>query len=81
MLDALEKDEPPLAPGLAMKVMKEFANRDNQGDEALLASEEPGRITPRQTAILALIAKGRTYRQVAETLCFSERTIKRSKIF
>lgn len=76
LLDALGKDEPPLAPGLAMKVMKEFANRDNQNEQALSENEEQGKLTPRQTAILALIAKGQTYRQVAETLCFSERTIK-----
>lgn len=76
LLAALEKDEPPLAPGLAMKVLKELASRDEQSEEVLTADEKSGTLTPRQTAILALVAKGQTYRQVAEALRFSERTIK-----
>lgn len=76
LLAALEKDEPPLAPGLAMKVLKELATRGEQSEEALPAVEESEKLTARQMSILALVAKGHTYRQVAETLCFSERTIK-----
>lgn len=76
LLNALEKDEPPLAPGLSMKILNELANRDEQSEEAVGAAVETGKLTPRQTAILTLVAQGQTYRQVAETLCFSERTIK-----
>lgn len=76
LLTALEKDEPPLAPGLAMKVLKELANRGDTKEKTPPASVEEGKLTSRQTAILALVAKGQTYREVAEILCFSERTIK-----
>lgn len=76
LLAALEKDEPPLAPGLAMKVIKEFSGYDKMAEKVSTAAEEMEKLTPRQTAILTLIANGQTYRQVAEVLCFSERTIK-----
>lgn len=76
LLAALEKDEPPLAPGLAMKVMAEFSSRGEKNEAASPAAAEPEILTARQMAILALIAQGQTYKQVAEALCFSERTIK-----
>lgn len=76
LLAAVERDEPPLAPGMAMKVMAEFANRGDKIEPTRLNRTETEQLTPRQTAILTLIARGQKYRQIAETLCFSERTIK-----
>ena len=72
----LERGEPPLAPGLAMKVLKDFASRRDENNEVSSESKGIGALTPRQTVILSLVGSGQTYRQVAETLCFSERTIK-----
>jgi DNA-binding NarL/FixJ family response regulator len=77
MLTELEHGEPPLAPGMAMKIMLEFA-RDSETGEKFLAEkkETKGNLTTRQEKILLLVANGNTYRQIAEKLYFSERTIK-----
>jgi two-component system NarL family response regulator len=74
----IENGEPPMAPGLAMKVLKEFAREQEDEKESLLADQEAteAKLSPRQTMILSLVAQGQNYRQVAETLFFSERTIK-----
>jgi len=72
----LEQDEPPLAPGLAMKILKKLANKRDTNQEVSAVTVESGILTPRQIAILSLVAKGYTYQQVAEAVCFSERTVK-----
>jgi two-component system NarL family response regulator len=77
MLSELEHGEPPLAPGMAMKVMHEFARHSEEGKEVLLDKKETiGNLTSRQEVILLLVANGNTYRQIADRLFFSERTIK-----
>ena len=76
LLAALEKNEPPLAPGLAMKLLREFASRGDKAETAASIAMAPEKLTPRQASILALVAQGQTYQQVADALCFSERTIK-----
>ncbi len=74
LLAKLEQGEPPLSPGMAVRLLKEFA-RDRpatgQGDHPA-ASE----LTAREREILTLIAQGSTYAQVAELLHVSERTVR-----
>lgn len=77
MLSDLEQGEPPLAPGMAMKIIREFAGHSEMGENVLPEKKEPiGVLTTRQETILFLVANGNTYRQIAEKLYFSERTIK-----
>ena len=77
MLSDLEQGEPPLAPGMAMKIVREFAGHSEMGENVLTEKKEPiGILTKRQETILFLVATGNTYRQIAEKLYFSERTIK-----
>lgn len=72
----LARGEPPLAPGLAMKVLQTFTSRQEDESQAAASTKDRAQLTPRQTAVLSLVAAGKTYPQVAEALCFSERTIK-----
>jgi len=77
MLSDLEQGEPPLAPGMAMKIMHEFAGHSESTEKALAVEKGNANIlTSRQEAILLLVASGNTYRQIAGKIYFSERTIK-----
>jgi DNA-binding NarL/FixJ family response regulator len=71
----LERGEAPLARGMAARILNEFRLRTGplMAPEAL---QDRKRLSPRQLAVLALVARGLTYKQVAAELCLSERTIK-----
>lgn len=82
ILDRFEKGEVPCPPGLAAQILEEFRknnagyvpnaeeNRDNaDGEDAL---------TRRQKDILTLAADGMKYREIAESLGITERTVKYS---
>jgi DNA-binding NarL/FixJ family response regulator len=58
-------------PGLAGLVLGEF-RRINDGD---LEPEPEHELTPRETEILKMVAKGMSYRQIAERLVLSHRTV------
>lgn len=71
LLAAVERagrGEPVFTPGLAGLVLGEFRR---------LASATPARdvLTPRETEVLRLVATGRSYRQIAEQLVVSHRTV------
>jgi DNA-binding NarL/FixJ family response regulator len=73
----LQAGHPPFSPGLAEKILQEFAGqsaRPAASDPHAPAS--PEELSPRQTQILTLVAQGQTYRQVAETIGIAERTVK-----
>ena len=61
--------EPVFASGLAGLVLSEF--RRVAGTEA---AGEPG-LTPRENEVLRLVAKGYTYREIAERLFISHKTV------
>jgi DNA-binding NarL/FixJ family response regulator len=60
--------EPVFSPSLAALVLGEF-RRISAGTES-----EPG-LTPRETEVLKLVAKGYTYREIAEKLFLSTKTV------
>jgi DNA-binding NarL/FixJ family response regulator len=60
--------EPVFSPSLAALVLGEF-RRMSAGTET-----EPG-LTPRETEVLKLVAKGYTYREIAEKLFLSTKTV------
>jgi two-component system NarL family response regulator len=89
-LAELQAGHPPFSPGLAERILQEFAGQSalaaspgppTEGspasDPRLSASPSlPVPLSPRQTQILTLVADGQTYRQVAATIGIAERTVK-----
>jgi len=74
LLSNLERDEPPLSPGIVAKILAEFARQ--AGEREAPPSEEEHGLTPRQVAVLSLVAQGMTYREVGKALHLTERTVK-----
>lgn len=87
LVEALEQAQqgvPPFSPGLAAKLLDEFARLAN--DRAAQPSvpakpvgQPPGReprLTPRQQEVLTLVASGLSYKEVGIRLGLSQRTIK-----
>ena len=71
----------PFSPGLGAKLLDEFSRLSANASPATSeGGERSGQVeallSPRQMQILTLVAQGQTYRQVAQTLCISEPTIK-----
>ena len=62
--------EPVFSPSLAGLVLSEF-RRVSTGQHGV---GEP-RLTPRENEILRLVAKGYTYREIAEQLFISQKTV------
>ncbi len=75
-LSGLMRGEAALSPGLAGRVLKEFAR---QG-EAIGATQMPKAkeevLTMRQIEVLSLVAQGLTYKEVGAKLFLTEHTIK-----
>jgi DNA-binding NarL/FixJ family response regulator len=80
-LHGLEQGVPPFSPGLAARILSEFARQAAQRDEVKShegdapAGEKAG-LTARQTDVLRLIAGGLTYKEVGAQLGMSERTVR-----
>jgi DNA-binding NarL/FixJ family response regulator len=89
-LSELQAGHPPFSPGLAVKILNEFAHQAALLESRLLPTsaataqvggspenqaQEVG-LSNRQVQILTLVAQGQTYRQVAETIGIAERTVK-----
>jgi DNA-binding NarL/FixJ family response regulator len=74
LLDAVRRTargEPVFTPGLAGLVLGEFQRRSEES-----AHQPPDeRLTDRETEVLKLVAKGLSYRQIAERLVLSHRTV------
>lgn len=70
LLEAVQRGDPALSPGLAMKIIQWLATQD---DAARLPEAQ---LTPREEQVLRLVARGCTNREVAQTLSLSETTVK-----
>lgn len=74
---SLERGEAPLSPGLTARILEGFAQAAETGQAGQSAGkEEIGLLTPRQDEVLALVARGLTYREAGEALGLKERTVK-----
>ena len=76
LLMGLIRGEVPLSPGLASRVLEEFARQRGKGGSIQEAEEKEEALTPRQIEVLTLVARGLTYKEVGAKLFLSERTIK-----
>lgn len=76
-LHGAQEGVPPFSPGLAAKVLGEYARLAGQQS---VPAEGAGRpktdLTPRQREVLALVVEGLTYKEVGARLNLSPRTIK-----
>ncbi len=82
-LDQVQQGIPPFSPGLAAKLLDEFARiSDPAAESPRRTSKEPdkgvsaGGLKPRQIEILRLVAEGMSYKEVGARLALSPRTIK-----
>jgi len=82
-LDQAREGIPPFSPGLAAKLLDEFARLNGREDTApppASAHTEQASPTPvlsaHQLQILRLVADGLTYKEVGARLCLSPRTVK-----
>ncbi|MEU7223771.1 response regulator transcription factor [Streptomyces chrestomyceticus] len=78
LLDAVRRTaagDPVFTPGLAGLVLGEY--RRLATEPAPAAEDEPGapRLTERETEVLRLVAKGLSYKQIADRLVISHRTV------
>jgi len=76
LLSGAMRGEASLSPGLANRVLKEFAQQGGVSGlpEGAVRKEEA--LTPRQVEVLTLIAEGLTYKEVGAKLFLTEHTIK-----
>jgi DNA-binding NarL/FixJ family response regulator len=75
-LGQLAEGQAALSPGLAEKILEEFARMGRQLESNSEQVEETADLTERQREILTLIVQGMTYEEMGKTLCLSERTIR-----
>jgi two-component system NarL family response regulator len=82
-LRGLEQGTPPFSPGLASRLLSEFAKLSSTDELSSGPTSRPkdrgqpaNKLTERQTEVLRLVAQGLTYREVGERLSLSERTVR-----
>ncbi len=77
LLDAVRRvsvGDTVFTPGLAGLVLGEYRRLSETPSEATSGSELP-RLTDRETEVLRLVAKGMSYKQIADRLVLSHRTV------
>lgn len=77
-LDQAQHGFPPFSPGLARKVLNEFARLEADKQTAVESNKiQPGdKLSPRQRQVLSLLAQGFSYKEAGMKLGLSPRTIK-----
>jgi len=75
-LAGLGRGEAPLSRELSARLLHEFAHQASQLDERAAVELPLPDLTPRQREILALVAAGQSYKEVATALSLSEHTVK-----
>ncbi len=76
LLSGLMRGEVPLSPGLASRVLEEFARQGGAVGSVEQPVEKEKALTPRQMEVLILVAQGLTYKEVGAKLFLAEHTIK-----
>lgn len=78
MLSDLEKGEVPLSPGLAARLLRELRPNKSSISELKPTFGDPksGQLTERHLEVLAMVARGITYKEAGDALGLTERTVK-----
>lgn len=76
MMDTMQQGEPPLSPGMAARLMDEFARRANEKPRETAQDKAMGALSERQKEVLSLVSKGMTYKEAGAALSLTERTVK-----
>jgi len=76
LLSESRREEVPLSPALAKRILKEFRRQGRLSGSAKKLEERDETLTPRQNEILTLVAQGLTYREIGAKLFLSQHTIK-----
>ena len=78
-LDQVQQGIPPFSPGLATRLLSEFARLaplPSAAPPPVAPPGPPGGLTARQREVLALVAEGLSYKEVGARLGLAPRTIK-----
>ncbi|AJC58966.1 MULTISPECIES: response regulator transcription factor [Streptomyces] len=78
LLDAVRRTavgDPVFTPGLAGLVLGEYRRLATEPSPAAADEPDAPRLTERETEVLRLVAKGLSYKQIAERLVISHRTV------
>lgn len=80
-LRGVEQGVPPFSPGLADRLLSEFARlsetgRGGDAETGRRGDTEKVRLTERQAEVLRLVADGLSYKEVGLRLALSERTVR-----
>ncbi|MFE6685519.1 response regulator [Streptomyces sp. NPDC090442] len=78
LLDAVRRTaagDPVFTPGLAGLVLGEYRRLATEPTPAAADEPDAPRLTERETEVLRLVAKGLSYKQIAERLVISHRTV------
>lgn len=75
-LTAVAEGIPPFSPGLAEKILREFARRSAAANRPSAGEGAGDALTTRQTEVLRAVAGGLTYKEVGNSLGLSERTVR-----
>ena len=80
-LQGLIQGIPPFSPGLAARLLREFAQLSARTERSDATAQEPTSpevvpLTDRQTEVLRLVAAGLTYKEVGAKLALSEHTVR-----
>jgi DNA-binding NarL/FixJ family response regulator len=77
LLKGMADGESPLSPGLAGRIMAEFARRENERSMQNQARQKLSEsLTSRQSEILRKVAQGMTYKEIGAKLEISEAAVK-----
>lgn len=76
MLTGLSQGESPLSPGLAVKVLAEFARLQQERDLTSRVADKTALLSAQQVEILKLVAQGLTYKEIGHIIYLSEATVK-----
>jgi DNA-binding NarL/FixJ family response regulator len=75
-LHGLGQGIPPFSPGLAARLLSEFARLAASEEMRVARQKERDQLTGREMDVLRLVASGLTYKEVGIRLSLSERTVR-----